>query len=499
MIAKRVSELITTDEVRTWDKGDIITIGAGTGAGKSFFVKTILYAFAKKNHKRILFLIHRTNCVDQFRDEIITDKKNDIIDIRTYQSLESVHNEGFDFSVYDYIVCDEFHYFLGDASYNKTTDISLERILSQRSAIRVFMSATGDYMKRYINNNKRKITINYRLPIYFDYIEKLSFYCGNDSLNKVIENTLKKHEKIILFIESAEAAYDLYLQYKKYALFNCSKSNKKYYKHVYIDKIKDMLKNEKFDETVLITTTCMDAGVNIKDTKVKTVVCDVRDVGVLIQCIGRKRLQPNDGKIHLYVKALNNQYLGGMKSQLKLNIKKADFLMSHNVKEYIAKFPRQSDYNNIVYADTVDEDDKSTHKINELMYLKCRLDIHDIDKMLAFGDYGYCRYLADKFGFHEDGIFEYDVLEESTRKDNLINYLDSVVGIPYFQVKDRVGLINNIHAKANRKQLKRLSNLNGALEELRLPFRIIEFSTTSIINGKKKRFRKAWRVEKLII
>ncbi|MBU3161355.1 hypothetical protein KPL37_16730 [Clostridium frigoris] len=354
-------------------------------------------------------------------------------------------------------------------------------------------------MKRYINNNKRKITIDYSLPINFDYIEKLSFYYGNDSLNKVIENTLKKHEKIILFIESAKAAYDLYLQYKKYALFNCSKSNKNYYKYVYTDKIKDMLKNEKFDETVLITTTCMDAGVNIKDTKVKTVVCDVRDVGVLIQCIGRKRLQPNDGKIHLYVKGLNNQYLGGMKSQLKLNIKKADFLMSHNVKEYIAKFPRQSDYNNIVYADTVDEDDKSTHKINELMYLKCRLDIHDIDKMLAFGDYGYCRYLADKFGFHEDGIFEYDVLEEFTKKDNLSNYLDSVVGIPYFQVKDRVGLINNIHSKANRKLLKRLSNLNGALEELRLPFRIIEFSTTSIINGKKKRFRKAWRVEKLII
>ncbi|MBU3161645.1 DEAD/DEAH box helicase family protein [Clostridium frigoris] len=63
---KRVSDLITTDVVRTWNKGDIITIRAGTGAGKSYFVKTILYAFAKKNHKRILFLIHRTNCVDQF-------------------------------------------------------------------------------------------------------------------------------------------------------------------------------------------------------------------------------------------------------------------------------------------------------------------------------------------------------------------------------------------------------------------------------------------------
>ncbi|MBU3173701.1 DEAD/DEAH box helicase family protein [Clostridium estertheticum] len=502
MISQRVSDLITTDVVKTWNKGEVITIRAGTGVGKSYFIKTILYAFAKKNHKRILFLIHRNNCVDQFKDEIITANKADVVDIRTYQSLESlrsVHKKDFDFSVYDYIVCDEFHYFMSDAAYNKTTDISLNIILSQSGAIRVFMSATGEYMKLYINNIEKKVTIDYLLPIDFDFIEKLSFYSSNDSLDTVIENILKKGEKIILFIESATLAYELYLKYKKYALFNCSKGNEHYYKYVDVYKIKDMLKNEKFDEAVLITTTCMDAGVNIKDIKIKTIVCDVRDIGVLIQCIGRKRLQLNDDKIHLIVKTLNNVQLGGIKSKLIIKISKAEFLKNHNVKEYIVKYPRQNDYNDIVYADTVVEDDKSTHKINELRYLKCKIDIDDIDEMLSFGNYGYCKYLANKFGFHEDDRFEFDVLEMSKIKDNLNVFLEGMVGISFFQVKDRVELIKKIDVRSDGKLLKRLNNLNGALEEIKLPYRIIEFPTSRIINGKQKRFPAAWKVVKLVI
>ena len=56
MVKKRVSEIITTEEIKKWNKGDIITITAGTGAGKSYFIKNILYAFAKQENKKILFL-----------------------------------------------------------------------------------------------------------------------------------------------------------------------------------------------------------------------------------------------------------------------------------------------------------------------------------------------------------------------------------------------------------------------------------------------------------
>lgn len=79
MKVKRVSELISPSEIKTWEKGSVITIKAGTGAGKSYFIKNILYAFAKANKKRILFLIHRSNCVNQFQREIEKANKTDVI------------------------------------------------------------------------------------------------------------------------------------------------------------------------------------------------------------------------------------------------------------------------------------------------------------------------------------------------------------------------------------------------------------------------------------
>ena len=102
MIKKRVTEIITTDEIKKWRRGDIITISAGTGAGKSYFIKNILYAFALSKHKKILFLIHRTDCKNQFYKELEEDNKLDTIDIKTYQSIEYAitNNKRIDFSEY---------------------------------------------------------------------------------------------------------------------------------------------------------------------------------------------------------------------------------------------------------------------------------------------------------------------------------------------------------------------------------------------------------------
>ncbi|WP_297633548.1 DEAD/DEAH box helicase family protein [uncultured Clostridium sp.] len=138
----RISEIITIEDIKNWNKGEIVTITAGTGAGKSYFIKNILHAFAYLKNTKILMLVHRTNCKDQFLNEIKKDKKTDSIDIATYQSLEQ--KKGFYYlQQYDYIVCDEFHYFMQDAAFSTTTDISLDRILGQTDKVRIFMSATG--------------------------------------------------------------------------------------------------------------------------------------------------------------------------------------------------------------------------------------------------------------------------------------------------------------------------------------------------------------------
>jgi len=159
----RVSDVVTIDKIESWIPGDLITIKSGTGGGKSYLIKNILYPIAKRDGKKILMLTHRSNCATQFKEELARDDKLDVIKIMTYQKLEYMYmksNEK-DLDEYNYIVCDEFHYFMGDASFSKTTDISLDLILSQIFATRIFMSATGDHMKTYINDIKNKETIDY--------------------------------------------------------------------------------------------------------------------------------------------------------------------------------------------------------------------------------------------------------------------------------------------------------------------------------------------------
>lgn len=112
---RRITDVISKEDVRAWKPGNNVLISAPMGAGKSYFCKNTLYDLAKEVGGKILMLIHRSNCVEQFKYEIESDGKQDVIDVVTYQSLEygRLHNTSkqIDLSKYKYVVSDEFHYF----------------------------------------------------------------------------------------------------------------------------------------------------------------------------------------------------------------------------------------------------------------------------------------------------------------------------------------------------------------------------------------------------
>jgi superfamily II DNA or RNA helicase len=504
---QRVSEVVTIDEIKKWHEGDIITIKAGTGVGKSYFIKNNLYAFAKANKKKILILIHRTNCIEQFKAEIYKDHKSNVIDIMSYQKIEALykHNKSFNFDIYDYVISDEFHYYMSDAAFNITTDISFNAIIGQSNVVKIFMSATGDYMKTYINNRKKISTIDYELPITYDFIKNLTFFTKDETMEKFIEEAIDKKDKGIFFIQSAEKAYDLYKKYEDHCLFNCSKNNDKYYKYVDSDKINEMLKNEKFEEQFLITTTCLDAGVNIKDDEVKHIVIDNKDLGSLIQCMGRKRLKDNNDKIYVYIKGINNRQLGGMETQLKKKIKMADYLMKHTVKEFIEEYPRQYDHNNIVYNDTVNEVDKGTLKVNDLMYAKCNTNLCDIEFMKLRGEFGYYKYLAHMFGFQdtETGKYKYRTIEENWRALEVEEYLESIIGQQIYKDKQKE-IVEIIGLKDARGRLqKSIGQLNEYLKANKIKYMLInkKDNRKKLDNDKDNpnRGKHYWEVVKIII
>lgn len=468
----KVSHKITTDEIKNWGKGDTITITAGTGAGKSYFIKNELYDYAKKNNKKILMLIHRINCINQFQIEIEEDDKTDIIEIKTYQSIESQLRKGlnFNFNKYDYIICDEFHYFMSDARFNRFTDMSLNIILGQTNKTRIFMSATGSDMKKYINDYKKVESINYELPIDFSFINKLHFYNKDETLNDFIEDIIKTNQKAIFFIQSAEKAYNLHKKYKKHSLFNCSKSNAKYYKFVDEETINNMLKEEKFIEQILITTSAMDAGLNIVDEDLKYIIVDMEDTGTLIQCIGRKRFTYKNEKINLYVKAVNNQQLGGKITQINKRIEMAEYLKKEGVQSFTLKYYREHDLSNIIYDEITDDENRSVKKINELIFFKAEIDKKEVLEMLELKRFSYCKYIARMFGIDEN---DYYFFEQEQGKQSLEDYLNSIVGEKLFK-DEQQELIERIDVKVNGRQQRSLKKLNEGLEMIEMNYVIIK-------------------------
>lgn len=453
---QRVSDKITYKDIGSWNN-DIITITSGTGTGKSHFIKTTLYEYAKKNNKKILMLLHRTNCKDQFLDEITKEKKTDVIDIMLYQKLEALYTTykvEFDFSSYQYVVCDEFHYFLGDSVYNVKTDISLNLILQQTNTTRIFLSATSDYINKYLRDIKKIKPIKYPNPIKYNFIENLIFYMQDKTVESMMDEAIEKNCKCIFFIQSAEKAYNLFKKFRKYSLFNCSKSNSQYYKFVDKDKISGMLKNEQFEELFLITTLSLDAGVNIMDEQVKNIFIDAEDTISIIQCIGRRRILNDHDKISVYIKTITNQQLTGKIKRLKDKIAMAEYFKTHTVKEYISEYYKKYDKSNMVYDDIVYEPDKGTKKLNELMYYKCKYDIEVINQMIKLGKFGFNKYISKKFGFMQNGYYNYTILEEDSKKDNLENYLNNVVGKKLFS-EERKELINEIGLKDARNRMQK--------------------------------------------
>ena len=377
---KRVSDIISTSDIESWTTKNLIIISAGTGAGKSYFVKNQLYEYAKSEGKKILFLIHRTNCVNQFRYEIERDHKTDTIDIMTYQKMEYDilnYDRHINFPKYKYIVYDEFHYFVSDTNFNKSTDISFTEIMRQRQCIKLFMSATGEKVEYYLSRRNRKNICKYSLSSNYSYVQQLTFFLQDEDVNYIADMCIKHDTKAIFFIQSATKAYKFYKQYADYSIFNCGKSDA-HYKYVDEEQISAMLKNEQFDKQFLITTSCFDAGANIIDRDVKIIVADIKDISSLIQCLGRKRSIDGGDKVSFFIKTINNQQLSGLERSTSKQVEMADYLSSHDTQALIVKYPRQVDYNVIIYDDVrvnKQKNNMATKRINQLMYYKKKSDI----------------------------------------------------------------------------------------------------------------------------
>lgn len=484
---QRVSDIISTEDIAGWTVKDLVLITAGTGQGKSYFVLHKLYEYAQAHDEQILYLSNRTALKRQVKQAT---RGKSHIDIWSYQQLQNAVNEycasemnlaGYlMFSCYDYMVCDEAHYFCADAEFNNMTDLAYNIIMDCGGIKRIFMTATPAVIDEIIAKSISDNGLNqrsYYLPPDYSKIDSLTFYDDKNLPEKILRR-LPQEQKAIVFCKSAEDAYRLYCIFKDESLFVCSRHNKKYYEYVNKEGYDYMIENEKFAERFLFATKAIDNGVNIKDDSVRTIICDQSDITTLIQCVGRKRLAAHDGVFDLYVHRYTNNQLGGWIAQIKERIDAADLFVNDRHKYIKENCRGNMNVCGMLYYNPEDE----KYYLNPLKYNKAKYDLKVYTEMVNRDAYGFCTYVAevfDKYTIDDDGNKYYNYRIDNEPVKELNGYLFSLTegntfDEPVYIFKDdRPDFIKKIgYRKKKGGYYRRIIELNKYISELGLDYTI---------------------------
>lgn len=284
-------------EFQMWEYDSYNFINCGTGTGKTTFLEKMV-ALKQFN---ILILTNRKANWKQIRNHLVNKNLAIHAKLMSYQTLEKNERFTSDFlDDFDFIFCDESHYFLADSDFNSRTNLSLRKIMNTKHAIKVLMSATNQEIQRIIINKLakkyrndamvlRKVNV-YEMRRNATLVRNIiSFESFENELKEMIINS---KDQWLIFVKSKDQGkkifLDLYLNLKKEVIFldresadGGTKEQKETFNH--------LGQNEKFDQKVLIVTKLLDNGVNIKSESLKNIVCFETDPIEIVQMIGRKR------------------------------------------------------------------------------------------------------------------------------------------------------------------------------------------------------------------
>ena len=341
-----ISEIITEDEIKKWQLGNRILVCSQTGTGKSEFIKSNLYNYCKQNNLKILLLSNRSLLKSQNLNDL--EDKLDFIDAHNYQEFEAKTLGGFDprdiFADYSIIVYDEAHYIFSDSQFNRNTDLLIDPIKNTPSdKIFIFLTATPEALMLY----QPKFDYVYNAPLDYNYIDKLYFYNRAETLEQIIEK-IPYGEKALYFSSDAFDAYELSIKTPN-AEFICSTGHKDLARKSNKTILKDIAENNKFDCQLLCCTKVLDNGINVIDPDLKHIIVDMLDPTEFLQCLGRKRIAPNE-KINVYVKNYHDGIVYSQITSIQNKLKTVAELESIGIEEFQIRY-KKKDFDNVIQND----------------------------------------------------------------------------------------------------------------------------------------------------
>lgn len=345
-----VSNVLIKEIWKSWNKGEQVFISAGTGRGKNTFIKKEL--LTQCGNQKVVIFENRQSLMQQQIFDIISEidpealqciSKENVVKFGAYKNIMIISYQcaalkcmlnDMDFRNFclqaRYLVFDEAHYILDDSPYNKGISFFAQTFLGNffPNATKIFMSGTMEEIYDYVQHMNRfpeepldiieekelldKKAKNFfsenlsgiawrhqsfnsvlSLPTDYSYIKPYKYKEMKDICYQVSQTSA--NEKWLVFVESIRDGEELKARLESIctdSVYFLSADNKNDDENAEI--YNKLIRECRFDCRVLIATTVIYNGINVKDSAVKHIVVPFSSMSVVKQLIGRKRIAENE-------------------------------------------------------------------------------------------------------------------------------------------------------------------------------------------------------------
>ncbi|WP_291650949.1 DEAD/DEAH box helicase family protein [Clostridium sp.] len=470
-LKKYVSDVISVDIVKTLEKGKNYLIGSEMGSGKNYWCRNILLPYTLDNNKKTLILSHRkinrdqqNRYLEEYKWECIRRFQGGMFELITYQQLENrIKRKDYEWlNQFEYIVADEAHYFTKDSSINSKTILSFDWLNNNENAVKILM--TGTYESLFYLPFDSKIEVLKEADYYNNNVESLLRYEERETALSVVEERVKKKEKVLIFHNNKEklAEFDSMLTCPSQMLHSDNKADSEEYDLI--------VNNQKFYCSVLNTTSLMTEGAEIFDDKVKTIIIDgISELDKFVQAPARVR----DGKVNVFYKRVTpRQIMYKVKSLEKQlfyydefeRLGEIEFVKEYGI-DVIGKSMKAFYLDTVIDSLSGQEYTKLDIHTTNLANMQYQLDCYN--EMLEYGFEAMLKKYYPNIAYVD--------YEELKRQEYIkADIIDNYIGKKIFK-EDQQILINviaekfGLRAKNGTKKLG-LKTINGYFEDNKIPY-----------------------------
>lgn len=435
-------------EIKYWHSGRAVIINAPTGAGKTWFVLKKLVKKAVFMKKNVLIVTNRNplnisykkavadvvGCTDDYTTVGLkkATKFGDFVYVANYQGLGNFLKKNSHLQ-FEYVFCDEVHFFMQDSTFNCDTGHVLKMIPRKFSnSVRVYVSATideilpvitegemyqwevGHFGELYPKGCFREFEMGFRwnnapVPLLYRMDKDFSkiALCFYDNEKEVLDYLTMLNSQTVAFCHSIKKCKEIGGAFESSLEIDAEYLSKK------PEILEELVEKEGFEEKVFATTSVFTNGNNLKKKSIKNVIITLWDEVEIFQMVGRRRIDqddPSDGFIlYLPIPELGqlqkeisriNKLLNEVKS-----LDQDEIELLYRIKDG-GEF--EEEIRNAFYVDSK----MGKYCLNELFVKKYENLLRYYEFLRAVitekGELEYCRILASKFGkeFDEKMIFK---------------------------------------------------------------------------------------------